>query len=100
VGAVSDQLLLVDLERIRLDDVQLFPKVLPKLIERRDTPSVALNCENGCAGIEQGACEAARTRPDFVDAFTFQLSGDSSDARKQLAVEDEICPSALLALSP
>ena len=80
---------------------QLVAELLLQLGQRRNAAPVALDRDDRCAGIEQGAGQAAGAGPDFVDALAV-ADGPGMAAIRASSCRSRMkfCPSALLALSP
>ncbi len=88
--AVADQAALVDLHRVAFDQLELAGKVGAQFFQRGDAAAVALDRYDSCAGIEQGAGQAAGAGADFVDGVAVADPRNGGDARQQLAIEDEV----------
>jgi hypothetical protein len=88
--ALSGDSPFVDLQRVAIDDPQVVAEFPLELRERRHATAVAFHRHDRCAGVKEGAGQAARAGPDLVDALTLELARDRSDAGEELAVEDEI----------
>ena len=95
MGAGSGDRLLVDAQRIGLDDLELAGELLLQLGERRDAAPVAFHRDHRSPGIEQRAGQPAGTWADLINTRAVERSGDRRDAREQLPVEDEILPERL-----
>ena len=69
MGAGADRGDLVDLERVLLDQHQLAGKGGIEFGEGGEAAAVALDRDDACASVEQGAGEAARAGADFINAL-------------------------------
>jgi hypothetical protein len=85
-----DKAWLVNLHRVALDEAELARKIGAKLVERWNTAPVALDGDDPCASIEQGARQAARAGADLIDSVALADIGNGGDAGKQVAIENEI----------
>ena len=77
--ASADEIGFVHAERVRFDDAEFFAEFFRKLGERRDAPPVAFHGRDEGSGLEQGAGQAAGTRPDLIDALAGEIARDRGD---------------------
>jgi hypothetical protein len=87
---LTDDRPLINAERVFLDYRQTLGKGGAQFRQRRQAAAIALDRDDRRTGFQQGSSEAAWTWPDLGDGRAQQWSGDGSDTRQQLAVEDEV----------
>jgi hypothetical protein len=100
VSAVASLGLLVDLQRVGVDDAEL-AGVLPfKFGKGRNTAAVSFNGNDRSAGFKKRICETAGSGANLIGRLAFEGSWHCRNPCQQLAVEDEVLTQRLAGLEP
>ena len=96
--AVTDQLALVDMERVSLDHPKAASKLAAQFLKGGNTATVTLDGGNVRACIEERMGQTSGPWSNLINSLTLQRSRNCCDPGEQLPVEDEVLAKRLARL--